>query len=115
MAMSMRSVAPLVTRELGAARPMPAAPGSLRSLPELLDLPVSVAADAIAITRGSASTFWISSALFALRRAPRCRIPLGDRGVVDAWRLCDRRLLLVGERALDDASLPRRRSMMQGK
>jgi hypothetical protein len=57
---------------------------------------------------------WISSALFALRSASRCRIPLGDLGVVDASRLCDRRLLLVGERALDDASPPRR-SMMQRK
>jgi hypothetical protein len=60
-------------------------------------------------------SFWISSALVALRSASRCRIPLGDRGVVDASCLCDRRLLLVGERALDDASLPRRRSMMQRK
>jgi len=60
-------------------------------------------------------SFWVSSALFALRSASRCRIPLGDLGVVDALRLCDRRLLLVGERALDDASLPRRRSIMQRK
>jgi len=39
----MRLVASLVTRELGAAPPMP-----VRLLPELLDLPASVAADAIA-------------------------------------------------------------------
>ena len=55
---------------------------------------------------GSAVSFWISSALFALRSASRSRIPAGDRGVVDASRLCDRHLLLVDERALDDASLP---------
>jgi hypothetical protein len=60
-------------------------------------------------------SWWISSVLFALRSASQSRIPLGALGVVDASRLCDRRLLLVGERAVDDASPPRGRSMMQRK
>jgi hypothetical protein len=88
---------------------MPATPGSLPSLPDLLDLPVSVAAEAIAIAHQLLVE--LVDLLGALRLAQRVAVqglPLGDLGVVDASRLCDRRLLLVGERAGDDASPSRR-------